>query len=36
MAKRIREAMHDKTLPPMGGEGKIIESDETFIGRLEG
>jgi hypothetical protein len=36
MAMRIREAMHDKTPPPMGGEGKIIESDETFIGRLDG
>jgi transposase-like protein len=36
MAMRIREAMHDKTPPPMGGEGKIIESDETYIGRQEG
>jgi transposase-like protein len=36
MAMRIREAMGDKTPPPMGGEGKIIESDETYIGRQEG
>ena len=33
MAMRIREAMHDKTPPPRGAKAKIIESDETFIGR---
>src|SRR6202171_240015 len=36
MAHRIREAMRLGGLSPMGGPGKIVESDETFIGRLEG
>jgi transposase-like protein len=33
MAMRIREAMTDTDPTPMGGEGKIIEADETFYGR---
>jgi hypothetical protein len=34
MAHRIREAMRDGSLrPPMGGQGKIVEADETFIGQ---
>jgi len=33
MAHRIREAMKDGLIPMMGGEGKIVEVDETFIGR---
>lgn len=32
MAHRIREAMREDVLPPMGGEGKIIEGDETYWG----
>ncbi|AMN38743.1 IS1595 family transposase [Rhodoplanes sp. Z2-YC6860] len=36
LAHRIREAMRDGTLAPMGGEGSTIEADETFIGRLKG
>jgi transposase-like protein len=36
LAHRIREAMRDGVLDPMGGAGQIIESDETYIGRLEG
>jgi transposase-like protein len=36
MAHRIREAMRDTNPPPMGGEGKTVEIDETYIGRLEG
>jgi len=32
MAHRIREAMKDENPPPLGGEGKTIEADETFIG----
>ncbi|MGB7037538.1 MAG: IS1595 family transposase [Xanthobacteraceae bacterium] len=32
MAHRIREAMRAGGLPPLGGEGKIIESDETYWG----
>ncbi len=34
MTHRIREAMRDVTPPPMGGGGKTVEVDETFIGRL--
>src|SRR4051812_13025216 len=33
LAHRIREAMRDGTLAPMGGAGSTIEADETFIGR---
>jgi transposase-like protein len=37
MMHRIREAMRTGGLvPPMGGSGKIVEADETYIGRLEG
>jgi transposase-like protein len=37
LTHRIREAMRaGGLLPPMGGSGKIIESDETYIGRLAG
>lgn len=32
MAHRIREAMRDDDPTPMGGEGKIIESDEAYWG----
>jgi transposase-like protein len=33
MAHRLREAMRPGDLAPFGGEGSIVESDETFIGR---
>ncbi len=33
---RIREAMRSEDFTPMGGDGKIVEVDETYIGRLEG
>ena len=33
---RLREAMRDGKLNPIGGPGKIIESDETFLGRKKG
>jgi transposase-like protein len=36
MSHRIREAMRTVGLAPMGGGGKTVEADETFIGRLEG
>ncbi len=36
LTHRIREAMRDGTLAPMGGAGGIVEIDETYIGRLEG
>jgi len=33
---RIREAMRSGQLAPFGGEGGVVEVDETFIGRREG
>jgi transposase-like protein len=33
LSHRIREAMRTGDLAPFGGEGSIVESDETFIGR---
>jgi transposase-like protein len=36
MAHRIREGMREAHLPEaMGGEGKIVEIDETYVGGLE-
>ena len=35
MAHRIREAMRESHATPMGGEGKTVEMDETFVGGLE-
>jgi transposase-like protein len=37
LTHRIREAMRSGgLLPPMGGTGKTVEADETYIGRLQG
>src|SRR5471030_2638245 len=36
ISHRIREAMRVNGAEPMGGEGEIIEADETYIGRHEG
>src|SRR5690348_14819804 len=37
LGHRIREAMkRDDGVPPLGGEGKYIEADETFVGRKPG
>jgi len=36
MEHRIREAMRDGVLSPMGGGGGVIEIDETYIGRKDG
>ena len=36
MSHRIREGMRPASMPPMGGGGKAVEVDETFIGRVEG
>jgi transposase-like protein len=36
MAHRIREAMIPDENSPMGGDGGIVEADETFIGRVPG
>jgi transposase-like protein len=33
ISHRIREAMKDGKLSPLGGERKIVEADEPFIGR---
>jgi transposase-like protein len=35
MAMRIREAMNIAPEGPLGGEGKIIEADETYVGGKE-
>lgn len=38
MAHRIREAMRDGGLvppAPMGGEGKVVEADETYFGKMD-
>lgn len=36
LAHRIREAMRDGDLAPLGGAGGVVEVDETFIGRKAG
>jgi transposase-like protein len=36
LGHRIREAMKDGTLSPMGGSETPVEADETFTGRKEG
>jgi len=35
LAHRIREAMRDGKLAPMGGAGGIVEVDETYFGKQE-
>ncbi len=35
MAHRIREAMRSGDLAPMGGEGMVVEADETYFGNKE-
>jgi len=36
LCHRIREAMRDGSLAPMGGAGQIVEVDETPMGKQEG
>jgi transposase-like protein len=36
MMHRLREALRQGGLAPMGGGGKVVEADETYFGRLEG
>jgi ISXO2-like transposase domain len=36
LTHRIREAMRDGSLAPMGGTGSVVEVDETVFGRIEG
>jgi transposase-like protein len=33
MSHRIREAMRDGAFAPLGGDGKIVEADETYYGK---
>jgi transposase-like protein len=35
MAHRLREAMRDGNPSPMGGEGKVVEADETYFGNVK-
>jgi transposase-like protein len=35
MMHRLREAMRTGALEPMGGEGKVVEADETYFGKRE-
>lgn len=35
LAHRIREAMTDTDPSPLGGEGKVIEADEAYHGKVE-
>ena len=35
MAHRIREAMADINTGPIGGEGEVVEADETYFGQRE-
>ncbi|MCC0020529.1 MAG: IS1595 family transposase [Nitratireductor sp.] len=36
MSHRIREAMREGILLPLGGPGKIVEADETYYGKIDG
>lgn len=36
MSHRIREAMRSNSLTPLGGEGGVVEVDETYIGNRKG
>jgi transposase-like protein len=36
LSHRIREAMRDGSLTPLGGSGKIVEADETFFVNKKG
>ena len=35
MMHRLREAMRTGGLEPLGGEGKVVEADETYYGKAE-
>ena len=35
LTHRIREAMKDGSLGPLGGDGKAVEADETYVGGKE-
>jgi transposase-like protein len=35
MAHRVRECMRSGGLAPLGGEGAVVEADETYFGKVE-
>lgn len=35
MSHRLREAMKEGGLPPIGGEGKTVQADETYFGTID-
>jgi len=35
MCHRIRESMREEGLEPLGGQGKIVEADETYFGKSD-
>jgi hypothetical protein len=35
LCHRVREAMREGNVPPLGGEGKTVEIDETYVGGLQ-
>ena len=35
MMHRLREAMRTGGLAPLGGDGKIVEADETYFGKID-
>lgn len=35
MAHRVREALRLTDVEPLGGEGKVVEADETYFGKTE-
>jgi transposase-like protein len=35
MSHRLREAMRTLNIEPLGGDDKVVEADETFVGGLE-
>jgi transposase-like protein len=35
MGHRIREAMREGSLGPLGGEGQVVEADETYFGKAD-
>src|SRR5438445_13230461 len=36
MEHRLREAMRTGSLSPLGGEGQVVEADETFMSHMQG
>jgi transposase-like protein len=36
LSHRIREAMRDGSLAPLGGAGGVVEIDETYLGKMDG